>query len=232
MKNVAKLFESKKLVAFDIDGTLADVNGILKKADDHLFQYVLDHYPRIEMETPSSVSQMIHDFQDNNPNSRASVGSKRREFYSQLAQKAGYAESVGEELYRAWQHERNHYDFYPLVPDLLHLLHDRGYVVVVITDGTADMTFHPEVVDAVDLYVNPQTSNTTKTTGEAYSFVLDKYPHIQPRDCLMVGDNPISDILNAKQKGWDTVFISSEAYACVPTDFTIDSVTSLFHLLP
>ena len=103
------------------------------------------------------------------------------------------------------------------------------------------MTFHPEVVDAVDLYVNPQTSNTTKTTGEAYSFVLDKYPHIQPRDCLMVGDNPISDILNAKQKGWDTVFISSsgplplltrsEAYACVPTDFTIDSVTSLFHLL-
>ena len=61
---------------------------------------------------------MIHDFQDNNPNSRASVGSKRREFYSQLAQKAGsflcfhltfsYAESVGEELYRAWQHERNH----------------------------------------------------------------------------------------------------------------------------
>lgn len=114
-------------------------------------------------------------------------------------------------------------------------------MVVVITDGTADMTFHPEVVDAVDLYVNPQTSNTTKTTGEAYSFVLDKYPHIQPRDCLMVGDNPISDILNAKQKGWDTVFISScgplplltrsEAYACVPADFTIDSVTRLFHLL-
>ena len=61
---------------------------------------------------------MIHDFQDNNPNSRVSVGSKRREFYSQLAQKAGsfpyfrltssYAASVGEELYKAWQHERNH----------------------------------------------------------------------------------------------------------------------------
>lgn len=114
-------------------------------------------------------------------------------------------------------------------------------MVVVITDGTADLTFHPEVMDAIDMFINPRTSNTTKTTGESYSFVLDKYPHFQPKDCLMIGDNPISDILNAKQKGWDTVFISpcfsllllmrSAAYSSVPADFTIDSVTNLFHLL-
>ena len=103
------------------------------------------------------------------------------------------------------------------------------------------MTFHPEVADAIDLYVSPQTSNKTKTTGEAYSFVLDQYPSIRAKDCVMVGDNAISDIQNAKRKGWKTVFISpyafpgsvmgSYSYAGITPDLTLVSVSDMFNLL-
>lgn len=103
------------------------------------------------------------------------------------------------------------------------------------------MTFHPEVVDVIDLYVSPQTSNKTKTTGEAYSFVLEQYPSICAEDCVMVGDNPISDIQNAKRKGWKTVLISpysfpdsvmdSYSYASITPDLTLVSVSDMYNLL-
>ena len=41
-----------KVVAFDIDGTLSDVNEILAIADNHIYNIVKTSYPRMEFESP------------------------------------------------------------------------------------------------------------------------------------------------------------------------------------
>lgn len=43
--------------------------------------------------------------------------------------------------------------------------------MIAITDGTADFTYHPEVQGVVELLINPQNSDCTKSAGTAYSFV-------------------------------------------------------------
>ena len=41
------------MVAFDIDGTLADVDDILNLSDNHIYNLVQTTYPRIRLSTPS-----------------------------------------------------------------------------------------------------------------------------------------------------------------------------------
>ena len=74
-------------------------------------------------------------------------------------------------MYTEWQERRNKYAFYPSAVELLHYLHNNGYRVIAITDGTADFTYHPEVQGVVELLINPQNSDCTKSSGTAYSFV-------------------------------------------------------------
>lgn len=102
----------------------------------------------------------------------------------------------------------------------------HGCLLVVITDGTADFTNIPYLNQYVDLFVSPQTCNVTKVNGEAYSAVMKAYPSIPASSCVMIGDNPISDILRAREKGWKTIYIapSSDESAA---DWTVSSVSEL-----
>lgn len=105
----------------------------------------------------------------------------------------------------------------------------HGCLLVVITDGTADFTNLPYLNQYVDLFVSPQTCNLSKVNGEAYSAVMKAYPSILASSCVMVGDNPVSDIARAKEKGWKTIYIapSSEASDAPDADWTVPSVSEL-----
>lgn len=115
------------------------------------------------------------------PQNTLPVGAQRKLLYEELACNAGYAMSVwfqcrypkevGSILYDAWQERRNQYTFYPHAVELLQYLHNNGYTTIVITDGTADFSFHPEICSSVDLLINPQTHHCTKTDGSSYEFV-------------------------------------------------------------
>ena len=88
------------MIAFDIDGTLADVNGILQYSDGMLFSYAKEHYPNIKLVYPAMctlywlftyrVSNQIVEYHSNNQNTSLSVGKLRIYFYRKLAVEAGY----------------------------------------------------------------------------------------------------------------------------------------------
>lgn len=99
-------------------------------------------------------------------------------------------------------------------------------MLVIITDGTADFTNIPYLNQYVDLFVSPQTHNVSKAHGEAYSAVMNAYPSIPPSSCVMVGDNPVSDIARAKEKGWKTILIAPSSDEEV-ADWTVPSVSEL-----
>lgn len=114
----------------------------------------------------------------------------------------------------------------------------HGCLLVVITDGTADFTNLPYLNQYVDLFVSPQTCNVSKVNGEAYSAVMKAYPSIPASSCVMVGDNPVSDIARAKEKGWKTIYIAPSSEAsdapgapdapdAPDADWTVPSVSEL-----
>jgi len=45
-----------KVVAFDIDGTLADVDNILNLSDDCVYNLVKSSFPRIQLTSPNQLS--------------------------------------------------------------------------------------------------------------------------------------------------------------------------------
>ncbi|KAK8806232.1 haloacid dehalogenase [Blastocystis sp. subtype 4] len=231
--DISTLMDGIKVVAFDIDGTLADVDDILNLSDNHVYNMVQTTYPRIRLSSPSQVTERITDDQIRLRRKHVSVGGLRKQLYTELACDAGYSKDVGEVLYTQWQERRNKYTFYPSAVELLHYLHNNGYRVIAITDGTADFTYHPEVQGVVELLINPQNSDCTKSSGTAYSFALQNLKGIAPEECLMVGDNPESDIRNASKNGWKTLWIAPQQYNIkgVKPDGTVSCVGDFLSLL-
>lgn len=115
------------------------------------------------------------------PQNTLPVGAQRKQLYEEFACNAGYVvyirfqcsypKEVGSTLYDAWQRRRNQYTFYPHAVELLQYLHNNGYTTIVITDGTADFSFHPEICNSIDMFVNPQSHSCTKTDGTSYEYV-------------------------------------------------------------
>ena len=118
------------------------------------------------------------------------------------------------------------YRVYPCVETLFQQVKRQNSKLVVITDGTADFTYLPALDSFVDLFVSPQTHHVTKGNGESYTCVLDEFPSIPASSCIMIGDNPISDIERAHEKGWKTILVSPSG-ECGAADWTVSSVCEL-----
>lgn len=50
----------------------------------------------------------------------------------------------------------------PYARELLQLLHDHGYMIAVITNGTADLSYHPDINAIIDAFVSPETCGDSK----------------------------------------------------------------------
>lgn len=51
---------------------------------------------------------------------------------------------------------------YPFVHELFRMLHEHHYKIAIITNGTSDLSMHPELESLVDVFVNPDVCGDSK----------------------------------------------------------------------
>lgn len=56
----------------------------------------------------------------------------------------------------------------PYARELLHLLHDNKYTIAVITNGTSDLSCHPDLDSLIDVFVNPELCGDSKPSVIPY----------------------------------------------------------------
>lgn len=98
--------------------------------------------------------------------------------------------------------------------DMLRLAHERGYLNILLTNNHPDMHKLCETLGLVpylDGYAVSGLIGYDKPRREIFRAALDMADNPEPSACLMVGDNPVSDIAGAEAAGIPAVLVHKKA---------------------
>lgn len=102
----------------------------------------------------------------------------------------------------------NHNVIFPDSPKLLQELHDRGYIVGIITNGPSILQHHKLDNSGLrkyfDIAVVSGDIDIHKPDSEIFAYTADKLG-VKPEECIYVGDHPINDIKGAIDAGMKAI---------------------------
>ncbi len=120
------------------------------------------------------------------------------------------------------------------VRQVLETFH-QAYQFHILSNGFDEIQFAKlEAANIGHFFTHVVTSGSTgfrKPEPQIFDFMLTKINAL-PQDCLMIGDNPISDIQGARQAGIDQVYYNVHQKNCpISPTFTITHMRELHQIL-
>lgn len=189
------MFENKKVIIFDMDGTLIDSVGIWNKTDEILIEKLANkkiQVPNIQQIRDSILAE-------------CKSGDIYLEYCVFLGKKYKSSLSAKEILDLRWnisnQYIKNRIDYKPNADILLHLLKEQGYILALATTTTnIQLNAYRDVnqnikqkadIDAMfDIVLSKEDVKEKKPSPEIHNKLM-KILGVKPSDCLIVEDSLI-----------------------------------------
>ena len=222
-----------RAICFDLDNTLWDVWPVIMRAEQKMYDFLTERYPRVvasmtlEMmraareQTAAAHPQMRHDFTF-----------LRKQTLREHAQEFGYAEAMAEEAFEAFIQARNEVDLYPDVVPALEQLRAR-YRLFTASNGNAD-------IDRIGLghfferAVNARLVGALKPDPAIFHKVIEG-TDLQAHEVVYVGDDPLLDVEGARGAGMHAIWIDRQGEKwpaqIAPATYTVRSLTELVERL-
>jgi len=222
-----------RAICFDLDNTLWDVWPVIMRAEQKMYDFLAERYPRVvanmtmEMmraareQTAAAHPQMRHDFTF-----------LRKQTLREHAREFGYAEAMVDEAFEAFIQARNQVDLYPDVVPALEQLRAR-YRLFTASNGNAD-------IDRIGLghfferTVNARLVGALKPDPAIFHKVIEG-TDLQAHEVVYVGDDPLLDVEGARGAGMHAIWIDRQGEKwpaqIAPATYTVRSLTELVELL-
>jgi len=221
-------------ICFDLDNTLWDVWPVILRAEQEMYAFLGERYPRIAArygidELRAERERVVQE----EPHMRHDFTYLRKASLRRCARAVGYDESVAEEVFAVFFRARNAVTPYKEVPLALTKLAQR-FRLFTLTNGNADLNaigldHHFEARFAA------REVGALKPEAAAFRHVLDK-AQLDPIRVLFVGDDPVADIQGARAVGMQSVWLNrtgalwSAEFGAQPP--TVSRLDELLQLLP
>ncbi len=191
----------KKLITFDLDNTLWDVDPVIVRAEYAMEAWFDKRVPGfMDVFTPlyrqTLHKQLITDF----PSLVVNITALRAEMYKQALKAFGFSleesDVVAKSAITEFSKWRQKVDLYPYVRNVLEIL-SKEYRLVAITNGNADV-FNPIIGLAAyfDFSVRADLVDIAKPDPKLFEIALKK-AGVDYTRMVHVGDHPINDIAGA-----------------------------------
>lgn len=195
-----------RTITLDLDDTLWEIHPVIRRAEERLYAWMGEHYPRItELFAPDDIwevrSQVIAEFKD-----RAhDLTFLRRTVLTRLGEAAGYGDSHVDDAFAVFNEVRNDVTLFPEARPALESLRER-YVLIAVTNGNADLE-RIGIRDLFDGVVSAAMAGAAKPARP----IFDKAVEVggaSAAQTLHVGDHPFYDVQGARDAGLRAVWVN------------------------
>jgi FMN hydrolase / 5-amino-6-(5-phospho-D-ribitylamino)uracil phosphatase len=222
-----------RAICFDLDNTLWDVWPVIMRAEQKMYDFLAQRYPRvvanvtIEMmrsareQTAAAYPQMRHDFTF-----------LRKQTLRDHAREFGYAEAMAEEAFDAFIQARNEVDLYADVLPALEQLCTR-YRLFTASNGNADLA-QIGIAHFFERTIAARQVGALKPDPTIFHKVIEG-TDLQAHEVVYVGDDPLLDVVGARGAGMQAIWIDRQGGEwppeIAPASYTVRSLTELTQLL-
>lgn len=222
-----------RTITLDLDDTLWEIHPVIKRAEQRLYGWLQDYYPRItEMYQPTDLrevrSQVISEFADRSHD----LTFLRRTVLGRVAVAAGYSTDFIDEAFEVFDIARNEVKLFPEVIPALEALNEN-FVVIAVTNGNANL----ESIGINHLFSDVVTAAMAGAAKPARA-VFDMAVQVggaSAEQTLHVGDHPLYDVDGARGAGLRTAWVNRAAVIWpeefAAPDFEVTHVGELLALL-
>ena len=222
-----------RAICFDLDNTLWDVWPVIMRAEQKMYDFLSQRYPRVvatmtlEMmrtareETAAAHPQMRHDFTF-----------LRKQTLREHAREFGYAEAMVEEAFDAFIQARNEVELYADVLPALEQLGKR-YRLFTASNGNADLG-KIGIAHFFERTIAARHVGALKPDPAIFRKVIEG-TDLQPHEVVYVGDDPQLDVAGARGAGMQAIWVDRQGGdwppEIAPATYTVRTLAELAQLL-
>lgn len=202
-------FSSIRCVVFDLDDTLWPCEPTISNAEQALYDWFKDNYPRISDQFSfEDLRQQRANFSLQHPHLSHDVTALRLHSMTELAKKFDYPVRLAKD---GLAHFRQHRNQVNLFDDALPTLKKLGehFKIGAITNGNAQLDVIGVQVH-FDFVVTAEDAGAAKPNKEIFDFAR-KQINLASHELLYVGDHPTNDVIGSKNSGWQALWFNPDA---------------------
>lgn len=224
MRNIAA-------ICFDLDNTLWDVWPVIVRAEQEMYAFLSEHYPRIAAKYSIDALRAERErVAQSEPHMHHDFTYLRKASLRLCAQSVGHEAEVAEEIFDVFFRARNNVTLFTDAFEALPELQAR-FRLFSLTNGNADLK-----AIGLDKYFEgcfaARDVGALKPDPKTFRHVLD-VAQLDAKQVLFVGDDPIADVQGARVAGMHCVWMNRDA-AVWPTELGAhpESIARLTELMP
>jgi putative hydrolase of the HAD superfamily len=216
-----------KLLTFDLDDTLWDVEALVRRADRDMMDWLAVHYPQLVAQfDPVAFFTLRKQVWVENPDIRHNLAELRLRTLALALRQSGHSDAEAEQGSKAafdvFFQSRNRVEFFPDVMPTLEALR-RDYTLYALSNGGADIA-HMGLSHIFSLHLSAASVGAAKPDPAMFLKALE-HARVEPQEVIHIGDHPEQDIEAAQKLGMNTVWVNIKG-ATWPLDVKPDAQIS------
>lgn len=199
-----------RVITFDLDNTLWDVEPVLLRAEEAQRRWLLRHRPgAVDGLDREELWQLRKQVSKSHPELAHNVTALRKRLLQILQERAGFGPEAAfegaQQAFGVFLRERQRVVLYARALEVLRHLAGR-YQLGALTNGNADV-YQTDAGEYFDFALLAEDVGASKPAPAMFHAALEQ-TGAQPSEVIHVGDHPEHDVLGARRVGLRAVWIN------------------------
>jgi len=206
------VFDQVTVVAFDLDDTLWPCMPTIHRAEETLYQWLQQYYPRItENHDPEQMIDLRREFSARDHRYAVDMTMMRYDFLHHIGELHDYdGEQVSKQGFDVFFEARQQVEFYADVLPCLQRL-KQSFRLGAISNGNASVE-HVGLGHLIEHSVSASELQVAKPDPLIYQHFAERF-EATPEEIVYVGDHPAYDVVGSIEAGYHAVWINREQVA-------------------
>lgn len=203
------MFDQVTVIAFDLDDTLWPCMPTIRRAEETLYSWLQQNYPRITAGCdPTRMVELRHEFSRREQRYAIDMTAMRCDFLHHLGELHEYdGARVSRDGFDVFFSARQQVEFYEDVLPCLERLGQR-FRLGALSNGNASVE-HVGLGHLIEHAISASEVQAAKPDPKIYAQLSERFD-TAPEEIVYVGDHPAYDVIGAIEAGYHAVWINRE----------------------